>query len=43
MAAPVNGMAVRVVRVAEDENRLGQQPRSSGNAHELDSAMVQRQ
>ncbi|MCH8891669.1 MAG: efflux RND transporter periplasmic adaptor subunit [Myxococcales bacterium] len=43
MAAPVNGMAVRVVRVAEDENRLGQQPQSSGNAHELDSAMVQRQ
>ena len=43
MAAAVNGMAVRVIRAEEDESRLGQQPQSSENAHELDSAMVQRQ
>jgi RND family efflux transporter MFP subunit len=42
MAAAVNGMAVRAVRVADDGSRLGQQPQSSKNAHELDSAMVQR-
>lgn len=43
MAAAVNGMAVRVIRAEEDESRLGQQPQSSENTHELDSAMVQRQ
>jgi RND family efflux transporter MFP subunit len=43
MAAAVNGMAVRTLRAAEDESRLGQQPHSSGNTHELDSAMLQRQ
>ena len=42
MAAPVNGMAVRVVRVAEGESRLAQQPQSSKDAHEIDSPMVQR-
>ncbi len=42
MAAAVNGMAVRAIRAVEDESRLGQQPQSSENAHELDSAMVQR-
>ena len=42
MAAAVNGMAVRAVRAAEAESRLGQQSHSSKDAHELDSAMVQR-
>ena len=42
MAAAVNGMAVRTVRAAEAESRLGQQSHSSKDAHELDSAMVQR-
>jgi RND family efflux transporter MFP subunit len=42
MAAAVNGMAVRTVRAADDEGRLGQQPPSSGDAGGLDSAMVQR-
>ena len=42
MAAAVNGMAVRTVRDAEDEGRLGQQQQSSGDAGGLDSAMVQR-
>ena len=41
MAAAINGMAVRVVRAAEAESRLGQQSHSTKDAHELDSAMVQ--
>jgi hypothetical protein len=43
MAAAVNGMAVRTIRAAEDESRLGQQPQSSGSTQQLDSAMLQRQ
>jgi len=43
MAAAVNGMAVRTIRAAEDESRLGQQPQSSGGTQQLDSAMLQRQ
>jgi RND family efflux transporter MFP subunit len=42
MAAAVNGMAVRTVRDAEDEGRLGRQQQSSGEAGGLDAAMVQR-
>jgi RND family efflux transporter MFP subunit len=42
MAAAVNGMAVRTIRAAEDESRLGQQPQSSGSTQKLDSAMLQR-
>ena len=40
--ALVDGMAVRTVREAENETRLGQQIQSSGDAGGLDSAMVQR-
>jgi len=43
MAAAVNGMAVRTLRAAEEESRLGQQPQSSGSTQQLDSAMLQRQ
>jgi len=42
IAAAVNGMAVRAVRAAEAESRLGQQPQSPKSAHELDSAMANR-
>ncbi len=41
MAAAVDGMAVRTVRAADAEGRLGQQPHSSEDAGGLDSAMVQ--
>jgi multidrug efflux pump subunit AcrA (membrane-fusion protein) len=42
LAAAVDGMAVRAVRVVEDEGHLGQQQQPSEGAGALDSAMVQR-
>jgi RND family efflux transporter MFP subunit len=43
MSAAVNGMAVRTIRAAEGESRLGHQPKPSETIQKLDSAMAQRQ